>query len=119
MAGEMTASEVTRENFPIHFAIADALGGTVHPFDYYQGPYIMVGGTDMRAGTGVYAVPLPTRITGGNRLWIVTADDECVELAVYNESNDRKSAPFPQFKDETRTHEFAVMAAREVVEVGA
>lgn len=40
MTGEMSRDEVTEENFPIHFAIAKALGGTVHPFDQYQGPYI-------------------------------------------------------------------------------
>jgi ribosomal protein L37AE/L43A len=38
--GEMSRSEVTREAYPIHFAIADAVGGTVEPFDQYQGPYI-------------------------------------------------------------------------------
>ena len=38
--GEMSRSDVTPENYPIHFAIADAIGGTVEPFDVYQGPYI-------------------------------------------------------------------------------
>ena len=38
--GEMSKADVTREAYPIHFAIADAVGGTVEPFDVYQGPYI-------------------------------------------------------------------------------
>lgn len=40
MTGEMSKDDVTRDEFPLHFAIADALGGTVEPFDVYQGPYI-------------------------------------------------------------------------------
>lgn len=40
MAGEQSESDVTREEFPVHFAIADKIGGTVRPFDVYQGPYI-------------------------------------------------------------------------------
>lgn len=40
MTGEMHSSEVTRESYPLHFAIADALGGEVRPFDQYQGPYV-------------------------------------------------------------------------------
>ncbi len=41
MTGEMHKSEVTREAYPLHFACADAVGGTVEPFDQYQGPYIV------------------------------------------------------------------------------
>lgn len=45
MTGEMSESEVTRENFPVHFAAADKVAGaTVEPWDYYQGPYILVPG---------------------------------------------------------------------------
>lgn len=45
MTGEMHASEVTRENYPLYFAVADALpGATVKPFDQYQGPYIAYDG---------------------------------------------------------------------------
>ena len=40
MAGEMTKDEVTEENYPDHFRIAKFLGGSVEPFDQYQGPYI-------------------------------------------------------------------------------
>lgn len=38
--GEMSASEVLRESYPFHFAIADAIGGEVRPWDQYQGPYV-------------------------------------------------------------------------------
>ena len=38
--GEMSPEDVTREAYPAHFAIADALGGEVVPFDVYQGPVI-------------------------------------------------------------------------------
>ena len=44
MAGEMTTEEVTKENFPIHFAVAKSLGGGVRPFDQYQGPFVYVPG---------------------------------------------------------------------------
>ena len=55
MTGEMHRSEVTPEAYPTHFAIARALGGTVEPFDQYQGPYVCIG-RDVRAGSGVYAL---------------------------------------------------------------
>lgn len=63
MTGEMHQSEVTRESFPLHFAVADAVGGEVRPFDQYQGPYI--------------AVP------GKGRLWIMTEDG--IFGAIYSE----------------------------------
>lgn len=50
MTGEMCKADVTRDEFPIHFAIADALGGTVEPFDVYQGPYIRLPGTRLFIG---------------------------------------------------------------------
>jgi hypothetical protein len=43
MTGEMSRDEVTRENYPLHFAAADQVkGATVEPFDQYRGPYILV-----------------------------------------------------------------------------
>lgn len=45
MTGEMCRAEVTREAYPLHFALADAFqGATVAPFDQYQGPYVSVPG---------------------------------------------------------------------------
>ncbi len=55
MTGEMIKSDVTREAYPLHFAIADELGGSVEPFDQYQGPYVVIGG-DIRSGSGPYAL---------------------------------------------------------------
>ena len=37
MTGEMHKSEVTKEAFPLHFKLAKKYGGTVRPFDQYQG----------------------------------------------------------------------------------
>ncbi len=49
MAGEMSQSEVTRESYPLLFALRDALkrrGIKSEPraFDQYQGPYLRVEG---------------------------------------------------------------------------
>lgn len=41
MTGEMSKADVTSEEYPLHFAVAKALGGTVEPFDVYQGPYVL------------------------------------------------------------------------------
>ena len=42
MAGEMT--HLDPAEWPIHKAVADALGGRLRPFDQYQGPYIACEG---------------------------------------------------------------------------
>ena len=44
MTGEMSRSEVTRTNYPLHFAAARKFKGSVHPFDQYQGPYVFIPG---------------------------------------------------------------------------
>ncbi len=90
MTGEMHESEVTRENFPLHFAIADALDGEVRPFDQYQGPYIL---------------------TKGARLWLCTDDGEWA--TIYNEATNQSSAKFSLWgPDEV---DLAVGAARSVI----
>ena len=43
MTGEMSREDVTREAYPLHFAIADAFKGRVRPFDQYQGPFVDAG----------------------------------------------------------------------------
>ena len=73
MTGEMHESEVTREMYPIHFAIADKIGGAVRPFDQYQGPYILS--------------------VKGHRLWLYMEDDAPIAI-IYNERTDSKSKPF-------------------------
>ncbi len=40
--------DVSRAEYPVWYIIADALGGTVEPFDVYQGPYITVPGNEGR-----------------------------------------------------------------------
>ena len=73
MTGEMHESEVTRENFPLHFAIADALDGEVKPFDQWPGTYILLRGA---------------------LLWICETDDRKM-ATIYNEATTQSSAEFP------------------------
>lgn len=77
MTGEMCNADVTREEYPIHFAVADAIGGTVDPFDVYQGPYI--------------AAP------DGVRLFIFSHDGCTAQL--WNEQNRAESSEFPAYDD--------------------
>lgn len=109
MTGEMHASEVTRENFPLHFAIAAALGGEVKPFDQYQGPYVVIG-SDVRAGAPPYAVaPLHLGVV---RLWLSGHMVDGFGF-VYNEASEKTSKPFPLYQEDAR--ERAVEAARSVI----
>ena len=94
MTGEMVRADVTRETWPTHFAIADALGGTVEPFDQYQGPYILIG-NDIRAGAEPYAVAV--RGLGVVRLWLCY--DEGEFATVYNEATNEQSEPFFEFDE--------------------
>ena len=107
MTGEMHPSEVTREAYPLHFAVADALGGTVHPFDQYQGPYVSIG-PDIRTRVRSWALHHP-RGLGIVRLWFQYFGQKGV--TIYNEANDRVSEPFSEW-----TCECAVAAARSVLD---
>lgn len=91
MTGEMHRSEVTREAYPLHFAIADYLGGHVEPFDQYQGPYV---GSDH------------------GRLWICCDDDSGFGY-VYAEQQDAKSESFPLYEDDSPS--LAAQFAHELV----
>lgn len=44
MTGEMSQADVTPEAYPWHFRVVAEYGGTVEPFDQYQGPYIFRDG---------------------------------------------------------------------------
>src|SRR5271170_8037550 len=73
--GEMSQGELDasgRQEWPLHYAIADALGGTVRPFDQYQGPYI----------------ELPDE----GRLFIYSEDGAAG--SVWNEDTKQSSEPF-------------------------
>lgn len=109
MTGEMFSSDLTPETYPLHFAIAKALGGEVKPFDVYQGPYVVIG-PDHRAGDEPYAYC--PRGLGIVRLWI-TDDDEAGGTVVYNEDTEAKSTPFWPYG--AGAEEAAVEAAWEVV----
>lgn len=69
----MTETECDRNEWPLHFAAADAFGGSVLPFDKYQGPYI--------------------KIANEGRLFIYSSDG--VTATVYNEDTKKESTPFP------------------------
>lgn len=74
MTGEMSRDDVTRDAFPLHFAIADALGGTVHPFDVYQGPYVLAQGHRLwLIGNGRYGfTAVYSKTTGQQSDWFLT-----------------------------------------------
>ncbi len=99
MAGEMygidpvTGEEPDGTVWSAHAAIAQAVGGTVQPFDQYQGPYVLIG-PESRVGARPYAMPLP----GATRLWVNTDWDGCAK--VYREDTDTESEIFPMFDDE-------------------
>jgi len=113
--GEMTQGELDatgRDEWPLHYAIADALKGEVKPFDQYQGPYVAIGG-DFRVGNEPYA--MAPRMPGVVRLWI--SSDDGMSGIVYNEDNERQSAPFPLNGPHAETD--AIAAAEEVLGTGA
>jgi hypothetical protein len=78
MTGEM--SVVTKEAYPLHFAVVERFGGSVHPFDTYQGPYI-----SYKTNVG-YA-----------RFFLVT--DDGVFANWYNETSFRYSPTFTATDD--------------------
>ncbi len=110
MTGEMLRSDVTREAYPLHFAIARALHGRVEPFDMYQGPYVVIG-ADIRVGASPYAMPV--QHLGIVRLWVGSADDNSDMATVYNEATDKVSAPFWPYGPLATRH--ACKAARSVL----
>lgn len=83
MAGEMTKEEVTKDAYPFHFAVAKSLGGSVKPFDQYQGPY-------------VYAY-------GFGRFWLNMEDGESPYCYWYNDYTGKKSEPFYAYEETNRT----------------
>ena len=109
MTGEMLKSEVTREEYPMWFEIADAVNGTVEPFDHYQGPYISVG-KDIRVGNEPYAIA-PQGL-GVVRLWIVSEDS--YTATIYNEANEKHSEPFSLHH--RKANEDAINAALSVLD---
>jgi hypothetical protein len=93
--GEMSQEELDasgRQEWPLHYVIADILGGVVHPFDQYQGPYV--------------------EFPDEGRLFIYSEDG--VEGAVFNEDTKESSAPFMLNGNDSETD--AVNAALSVCE---
>lgn len=82
MTGEMSQSEVTRENFPELFALRDALKrrgieSTPRAFDQYRGPYLSVPGlgdvwySQDADASGVFLPSLKPMYAGG--LFVIEA----------------------------------------------
>lgn len=88
-----------------HAAVAKAVGGTLKPFDQYQGPYIVVG-PDLVVGQPPHTHP--AQFLGIVRLWLV--NDDSGMWAVYREDTDKLSFTFPPFDTE-----MAVLAAKELL----
>ena len=109
MTGEMeridpiTGEEPDGTTWPIHAAIAKALGGEVMPFDKYQGPYVVVG-ADVRIGNPPYQYA-PSHL-GVVRLWVCDDGDVC---EIYREDTNTTASFFPE------DIESAVEAARELM----
>jgi len=113
MTGEMHSIDQTGKDsngdiWPLHLAIAKAIGGELQPFDVYQGPYISVGG-DAKAGSPPYVAPVQG--LGIVRLWVHS--DDGVEARVYREDTDQQSEPFPMFAP--FAEELAANAARSLM----
>src|SRR5574341_1070698 len=112
MAGEMFQDEVTRENYPLHFAIADKFHGKVIAFDQYQGPYVVIG-KDVRVGNSPYAIAPRGMVIV--RLWLCSDDGGA--YFIYNEANERKSEEFLLLREggPISNEQQAVWAAEEVL----
>jgi len=110
MTGEMytiTQDGVSDDNeqWPLHAAVSRAIGGTLKPFDYYQGPYILLG-EDVRIGRKPYDYPVMH--VGVVRLWIF--QDKRGMGRIYREDTDTTSDPFHWDDEET-----AINLAKEIL----
>ena len=110
MTGEMpyinpeTGEDSNGEFWPMQLAVAKAIGGTLKPFDVYQGPYIVVGG-DLTVGNSPYAIPVQNLSI--IRLWI---GDDDKGTFVYREDIDHAKYIFPCEHD-------AIEAAKELLQL--
>ena len=96
MTGEMCAIDQegldsNGDTWELHAAIAQAVGGELHPFDVYQGPYISVGG-NVTVGNAPYTIP--AQLPGIVRLWLVPDEHNEGFLRVYREDIDTLSWGF-------------------------
>ena len=98
MTGEMswinpkTGEDSNGDSWPIHLAVAKAVGGELKPFDVYQGPYISVG-IDLRIGNSPYSIPVQNQKC--IRLWVIPVDD--YDVAIYREDTDTQSYAFSAY----------------------
>jgi hypothetical protein len=98
MTGEMSRSDVTPEEYPHYFAIAKAFGGTVEPFDVYQGPYILIAKPKLA------------------KLWLI-ADEQGGGATIYDSKSERQSDWFPLYtRDPNESYGMAIAAAAKVLQ---
>jgi hypothetical protein len=96
MTGEMSKQDVTRDAYPLHFAIARALNGRVEPFDVYRGPYIRIG---------------------HDRIWIADHEKLTNYAVIWNETTGETSSMFWPHGDLAEAH--ACYAAVKVCDLSA
>jgi len=94
MTGEMY--QVNPEEWPLHFGIAEGLKKEskkveVKPFDYYQGPYIVIG-DDITVGSCPYKIPVQNM--GVIRLWLIPDEDGSDFVRLFREDTEQTSEPF-------------------------
>jgi len=110
MTGEMcwidqNGMDSNGDCYELHAAVAKAIGGTLQPFDVYQGPYILIG-KDVRIGSSPYA--LASTGMGVKRLWLVNEDNGWGQW--FREDTEQFSSEF--WWDDV---EEAIEAARELL----
>lgn len=121
MTGEMhtinpNGIDSNGDEWPQHAELARRLGGTLEPFDKYQGPYICLG-PDVRAGLAPYAVPLV--VLGTTRLWLCADwDSDGLDLTIYNEATDKSSPLIPWIDDLIESEARALLARPSYYECG-
>ena len=99
--GEMSREDVTRETYPAHFAIADALEGTVEPFDVYQGPYIdtKYGRLFIATEEGGLATVWNEANTNESNAFFYDNENEAVDAALSTIPNPPEVKPYGEWKE--------------------
>jgi len=93
------------DKWSLHVAVAQAVGGSLKPFDRYQGPYIVIG-EDIKTGHTPYEYPVMH--VGATRLWICKEKNGLAKI--YREDTDMTSESF-HWEDE----DMAIRLAKELL----
>jgi hypothetical protein len=100
--GEMSRGDVTREAYPAHFAIAEALGGTVEPFDVYQGLYVdtKFGRLFISMEDGGMATVWNEANTNESNAFFYDDENSAVDAALSTIPNPPEVQPYGEWKRE-------------------